>query len=94
MPWSSGRRENFPRPWRVRATWCEMLPSGASMSGWIYLSPAATETPAQGGTILIDTVQTLVRVQVGPIHLGDTKPGKWRNLTSAEVGALYAAAEL
>jgi 23S rRNA pseudouridine2605 synthase len=39
-------------------------------------------------------VITLVRVQVGPIHLGDTKPGKWRNLTSAEVGALYAAAEL
>ena len=39
-------------------------------------------------------VITLVRIQVGPIHLGDTKPGKWRNLTSAEVGALYAAAEL
>jgi 23S rRNA pseudouridine2605 synthase len=39
-------------------------------------------------------VITLVRTQVGPIHLGDTKPGKWRNLSSAEVGALYAAAEL
>ena len=39
-------------------------------------------------------VLTLVRTQVGPIHLGDTKPGKWRNLTSTEVGALYAAAEL
>jgi 23S rRNA pseudouridine2605 synthase len=39
-------------------------------------------------------VITLVRTQVGPIHLGDTKPGKWRNLNSAEVGALYAAAEL
>ena len=39
-------------------------------------------------------VITLVRVQVGPIHLGDTKPGKWRNLTSTEVGALYAAAGL
>jgi 23S rRNA pseudouridine2605 synthase len=39
-------------------------------------------------------VLSLVRVQVGPIHLGDTKPGKWRYLTSAEVGALYAAAEL
>ena len=39
-------------------------------------------------------VLSLVRVQVGPIHLGDTKPGKWRNLSSAEVGALYAAAEL
>lgn len=39
-------------------------------------------------------VITLVRTQVGPIHLGDTKPGKWRNLTSTEVGALYAAAGL
>ena len=32
-------------------------------------------------------VITLVRTQVGPIHLAETKPGKWRNLTSAEVGA-------
>ena len=39
-------------------------------------------------------VITLVRTTVGPIHLGDTKPGKWRNLTSTEVGALYAAADL
>jgi 23S rRNA pseudouridine2605 synthase len=39
-------------------------------------------------------VITLVRTQVGPIHLGDTRPGKWRNLSSAEVGALYAAAEM
>lgn len=39
-------------------------------------------------------VITLVRTQVGPIHLGDTKPGKWRNLTSTEVGLLYKAAEL
>ena len=39
-------------------------------------------------------VITLVRTQVGPIHLGDTKPGKWRNLSSTEVGALYAAAEM
>ena len=39
-------------------------------------------------------VLSLVRTQVGPIHLGDTKPGKWRNLTSTEVGLLYKAAEL
>ena len=39
-------------------------------------------------------VLTLVRTRVGPITLGDTKPGKWRNLTSTEVGALYAAAGL
>ena len=39
-------------------------------------------------------VITLVRTQVGPIHLGETKSGKWRNLTTAEVAALYAAADL
>jgi 23S rRNA pseudouridine2605 synthase len=39
-------------------------------------------------------VVTLVRTKVGPIHLGDTRPGKWRNLTSTEVGLLYKAAEL
>ncbi len=39
-------------------------------------------------------VITLVRTQVGPIHLGETKVGKWRNLTTAEVAALYSAADL
>ena len=37
-------------------------------------------------------VISLVRIQVGPIRLGDTKPGKWRALSSSEVAALYAAA--
>ena len=37
-------------------------------------------------------VQSLVRTQVGPIRLGDTKPGKWRKLTKGEVGDLYSAA--
>jgi 23S rRNA pseudouridine2605 synthase len=37
-------------------------------------------------------VISLVRVQVGPIHLGDTKPGKLRKLNKAEVGQLYSAA--
>ena len=39
-------------------------------------------------------VPSLVRTQVGPIHLGDTKPGKMRKLNSDEVGKLYAAAGL
>jgi 23S rRNA pseudouridine2605 synthase len=39
-------------------------------------------------------VISLVRTQVGPIHLGDTKPGKMRKLTSKEVGELYSAAGL
>ncbi|MBM6399704.1 pseudouridine synthase [Phycicoccus sonneratiae] len=39
-------------------------------------------------------VQSLVRTQVGPIRLADTKPGKFRSLSSAEVAALYKAAGL
>lgn len=39
-------------------------------------------------------VLSLVRTHVGPIRLGETKPGKWRALTSAEVGELYKAADL
>ena len=31
-------------------------------------------------------VISLVRTQVGPVRLGDTKPGRWRALTAAEVG--------
>ena len=37
-------------------------------------------------------VETLVRVQVGPIRLGDLKSGRTRRLTADEVGQLYAAA--
>ena len=36
-------------------------------------------------------VQSLVRTDVGPIQLGDLKPGKTRALSRREVGALYAA---
>jgi 23S rRNA pseudouridine2605 synthase len=39
-------------------------------------------------------VISLVRTRVGPVRLGDTKPGKWRTLTPAEVAALYKAAGL
>ncbi|HEX3003659.1 MAG TPA: pseudouridine synthase [Angustibacter sp.] len=39
-------------------------------------------------------VERLVRVQVGPIHLGDLRPGRWRVLTRAEVGQLFTAAGL
>lgn len=39
-------------------------------------------------------VLSLVRTQVGPIHLGDTKPGKMRKLNKAEVGQLYSSAGL
>ncbi|MGN6302307.1 MAG: pseudouridine synthase [Angustibacter sp.] len=39
-------------------------------------------------------VERLVRVQVGPIHLGDLRPGRWRVLTRSEVGQLFTAAGL
>ncbi len=37
-------------------------------------------------------VETLVRVQVGPIRLGDLKSGRTRRLTPDEVGQLYTSA--
>lgn len=39
-------------------------------------------------------VQRLVRTKVGPVSLGDMRPGKVRPLTGAEVAALYAAVGL
>jgi 23S rRNA pseudouridine2605 synthase len=39
-------------------------------------------------------VGRLVRTQVGPVRLGDQRPGKLRPLTSQEVGALYSAVGL
>ena len=30
-------------------------------------------------------VRRLVRVRVGPVHLGDLRPGEWRHLTHAEI---------
>lgn len=39
-------------------------------------------------------VEALSRVQVGPILLGQLRPGRTRALTAEEVGALYRAADL
>ena len=39
-------------------------------------------------------VIALARTQVGPVLLGDTKPGKTRALTRGEIGALFAAVDL
>ncbi|GAB3686777.1 pseudouridine synthase [Angustibacter aerolatus] len=38
-------------------------------------------------------VERLVRVQVGPVHLGDLRQGRWRVLTSTEVGQLLTSVE-
>ena len=39
-------------------------------------------------------VERLVRTQVGPVRLGDQRPGKLRPLSRHEVGELYAAVDL
>jgi 23S rRNA pseudouridine2605 synthase len=39
-------------------------------------------------------VQRLVRTSVGPVHLGDQRAGKIRNLTAPELSALFAAVGL
>lgn len=36
-------------------------------------------------------VQRLIRTQIGPIRLGDLRPGRTRHLSPAEVGALFKA---
>ena len=33
----------------------------------------------------------LVRVAIGPIVLGNLKPGEWRNMTSGEISEIYSA---
>ncbi|HEY7225291.1 MAG TPA: pseudouridine synthase [Micromonosporaceae bacterium] len=37
-------------------------------------------------------VTRLIRTRVGPVSLGDLRPGRWRHLTRSEVAALFAAA--
>jgi 23S rRNA pseudouridine2605 synthase len=39
-------------------------------------------------------VHRLVRTQVGPVHLGDLRQGRWRVLTATETGQLFEAAGL
>jgi pseudouridine synthase len=36
-------------------------------------------------------VHRLIRTRIGPLHLGDLEPGRWRHLTDAEVRALREA---
>ena len=39
-------------------------------------------------------VTRLVRIEFGPLALGNLKPGKQRKLSQQEVGALYHAVDL
>jgi len=45
------------------------------------------------GAMLGHPVRRLIRVRIGPLRLGDLKPGQWRRLTGAEVKALRSAAQ-
>ena len=38
-------------------------------------------------------ITRLIRTAVGPIKLGDLRPGRWRHLSRTEVAALFAAAD-
>jgi len=40
------------------------------------------------GAMLGHPVHRLIRVRIGPLRLGDLKPGQWRRLTDAEISAL------
>ena len=40
------------------------------------------------GAMLGHPVHQLIRVRIGPVHLGDLKPGKWRHLTRQELKKL------
>jgi 23S rRNA pseudouridine2605 synthase len=38
-------------------------------------------------------VHRLIRVRIGPLHLGDLPPRKWRRLTRSEVEALRSSVQ-
>jgi pseudouridine synthase len=40
------------------------------------------------GAMLGHPAHQLIRVRIGPVHLGDLKPGKWRRLTEREIEQL------
>lgn len=45
------------------------------------------------GAMLGHPVRRLIRVRIGPLRLGNLKPGQWRKLTNPEVKSLKAAVE-
>jgi pseudouridine synthase len=45
------------------------------------------------GVMLGHPVHRLIRVRIGPLRLGNLKPGRWRELTDAEVKSLWSAAQ-
>ena len=61
-------------PARRWSRWCSTRVASTSCAG--CSRPSATRC------------SSLVRTQVGPIHLGDTKSGRMRRLNKAEIGAL------
>ena len=70
----------------------EPLPDGATADVAVIAVPptAVAATLAAAG----HPVSRLVRTDVGPIRLGNLKPGTSRELTTREIGELYAAVGL
>lgn len=45
------------------------------------------------GAMLGHPVHRLIRVRIGPLRLGNLKPGQWRRLTNAEIKSLRSVAQ-
>ncbi len=59
--------------------------------GWCC---ARSQAPDQaGGAMLGHPVHRLIRVRIGPLRLGNLKPGQWRRLTDAEIKSLRSVAQ-
>jgi 23S rRNA pseudouridine2605 synthase len=84
----------FSRGERLRADRARLLRSGRSFS---IVELELTEGKNREVRRLFETqdlsVRDLSRQQIGPIKLGELKPGRWRTLSPAEVQALRTAGE-
>jgi 23S rRNA pseudouridine2605 synthase len=69
-----------------------------SQPGWVMLEVVLHEGRNRIVRRMLEAVghpvESLVRTDVGPVQLGDLRPGKMRPLSSSEVKALYKAAGL
>lgn len=69
-----------------------------SRPGWVMLEIVLHEGRNRIVRRMLEAVghpvESLVRTDVGPVQLGDLRPGKMRPLSSAEVKSLYKAAGL
>jgi len=60
---------------------------------WVTLREGRKRQIRRVAAMLGHPVRRLIRVRIGPLRLGDLKPGRWRRLTGAEVKALRSAVQ-